>query len=182
MSTLIIHPDDVTTNFLKPIYSSIKDKTVITGGITTNQLIREIENHERVMMMGHGSPSGLLSVGKFKNYYGMYIIDEETVPYLSGKKDSVFIWCYADCFVNKHQLNGIYSGMFVSEVSEAIACGLSNVTQQQVTESNDSFGKVMGDCIGQGKNQTYQTLRRSYGTLAKDNPVVKYNHDRLYIC
>ena len=99
MSTLIIHPEDSTTTFLTPIYSGIKEKTVITGGVTKNELIREIEAHDRIMMMGHGSPSGLLSMRKFKNHFGLYIIDEEMVPLLSGKKDSIFIWCYADRFV-----------------------------------------------------------------------------------
>jgi|GEM_PF-6234508 len=38
IKTLVIHPKDPTTDFLKPIYSNIIDKTVITGGVTKKRL------------------------------------------------------------------------------------------------------------------------------------------------
>jgi hypothetical protein len=44
MKTLIIHPDDRSTDFLKPIYENVTDATVVTGGLTkseVNQLIRK---------------------------------------------------------------------------------------------------------------------------------------------
>jgi hypothetical protein len=65
MSALIIHPQDPSTDFLKPIYASIQDKTVLTGCIDKNQLRILIEKHDRVIMLGHSSPLGLLSVGQY---------------------------------------------------------------------------------------------------------------------
>ena len=59
---LIIHPQDPSTSFLKPIYTRIKNKTIITGGINKEELKKQIELHDRVIMLGHGSPMGLFSV------------------------------------------------------------------------------------------------------------------------
>ena len=56
MSTLIIHPDDSSTTFLERVYAPIEDKTVITGGYSKREVSQMIQEHDRVMMMGHGSP------------------------------------------------------------------------------------------------------------------------------
>jgi len=69
MKTLVIHPDDRSTDFLSPIYEPVKNKTVITGGITKEQLRKHIQDHDRILMMGHGSPAGLVSVGRFPGIY-----------------------------------------------------------------------------------------------------------------
>ena len=81
MKTLIIHPKDNTTSFLDIVYQPIENKTVITGGITKEELHELIKSHDRVMMMGHGSPFGLFSIGQFKKC-GVYIIDQTVVPLL----------------------------------------------------------------------------------------------------
>ena len=107
MSTLIIHPQDPSTKFLEKIYSSLSGKIIITGGITKEQVRDLIQSHERVMMLGHGSPSGLFSVGCFFETNG-YIIDHSMVEVLKRKRDNVFVWCNADEFVNKYQLKGFY--------------------------------------------------------------------------
>lgn len=67
MSTLIIHPKDPSTNFLKPIYAPIQDKTLITGGIDKTELRELIENHDKVIMLGHGFPWGLMLLIKYLN-------------------------------------------------------------------------------------------------------------------
>ena len=178
MSTLIIHPEDSTTTFLTPIYSGIKDKTLVTGGITKDQLICEIENHDRIMMMGHGSPSGLLSMRKFKNHFGLYIIDEEMVPLLSGKKDSVFIWCYADRFVQKHRLNGFYSGMFISEVAEAEYLNIPS-DENMIVESNNRFSNIVCENIHETSEILLEKVKTEYGKLIQYNPIARYNYERL---
>ena len=62
---LIVHPKEPTTQFLSLIYAPLQNKTVIDGGVTKSELRELIEIHDRVIMLGHGSPNGLLSVGQF---------------------------------------------------------------------------------------------------------------------
>lgn len=180
MKTLIVHPNDKSTSFLEIVYSTIPNKTVITGGISRFDLMMEMKNHDRIMMMGHGSPWGLFSINQFKDTYS-YIIDMKFVDILKEKKDNVFIWCNADQFVNKHKLKGFYSGMFISEVGEARFCGLSKTKQKEVDESNFGFCHILSEYITEDSKVIYNNVMTEYGNLAKGNPVAQYNHNRLYI-
>lgn len=182
MKTLIIHPKDASTQFLDIVYKPIPDKTIITGGITKEELKKLIEEHDRVMMCGHGSPYGLFSVGQFpgSNSRG-YIIDDTMVEVLSKKDNSVFIWCNADQFVQYHGLKGFYSGMFISEVGEAYYCGLPGTKQEVVDESNYGFCNLLSECINEPQELMYETIRTNYGKIAVENPVALYNYNRLYL-
>jgi hypothetical protein len=88
MKTLIIHPKDSTTDFLSPIYSPLKDKTVIKGGIPKSDLVELIMSHDRILMLGHGSPYGLLNRSQFFGA-GQYIIDESMVISLNAKNGQI---------------------------------------------------------------------------------------------
>jgi hypothetical protein len=179
MQTLIIHPKDSTTTFLELIYGKIPDKTIISGGVSKEQVKDLIQSHERVMMLGHGSPSGLFSVGSFPDTNG-YIIDQTMVELLNRKRDNIFIWCNADSFVNQYRLKGFYSGMFISEVEEADYCGLVGTSQNQVDESNLRFGEIFSGFANEDTSLIYKNVLIEYGKLAEKNPVASYNCKRLY--
>lgn len=179
MKTLIIHPEDSTTLFLEDVYKTIPNKTVINGGVTKSEVIEMIESHDRIMMMGHGSPDGLFSVAAFKGVSG-YIIDRSMVPLLKTKKDSVYIWCHSHMFVNKHELKGFYSGMFISEVFEAIHCGFPETTENVVDESNHGFCNIISKYITQDTETIYEKVRQEYGLIAEHNYIASYNNFRLY--
>jgi hypothetical protein len=179
MKTLIIHPEDESTFFLDMVYKPIENKTVITGGISKTELMTLIKEHDRIMMMGHGSPGGLFSINKFDNC-GAYIIDQQMVPLLKEKTDNVFIWCNADKFVEVFGLEGFYSGMFISEVGEAYYCGLPGTEQDQVDESNYGFVNIIAKYINEDKNVIHENVKKEYGLIAEENPIALYNNNRLY--
>ncbi len=178
ISTLIIHPKDPSTSFLDIVYNPIENKTVVTGGITKREVNKLIEQHDRVMMMGHGAPVGLFSVGQFQNSNGL-IIDSSTVYLLRQKEDSVFIWCNADRFVEKYNLKGYYSGMFISEVGEATYCGIPGTDQELIDESNFGFCNIIAKYINEDKNVIHENVQKEYGLIAENNPVALYNNLRL---
>jgi hypothetical protein len=179
MKTLIIHPEDESTSFLDIVYKPIEDKTVIKGGVSKSEVQKLIREHDRVMMMGHGSPGGLFSIGRFDNCGG-YIIDQQMVPLLKEKDNSVFIWCNADKFVNTFKLQGFYSGMFISEVGEAVYCGLPGTKQDEVDESNYGFCNIIAKYINEDKNVIHENVLNEYGLIAEENAVAFYNFNRLY--
>lgn len=179
MKTLIIHPEDSSTFFLDIVYNPIEDKTVITKNVSKKELSDLIEKHDRIMMMGHGTPSGLLAVGQFGQYVN-YIIDSSFVPQLKERDNNVFIWCNADRFVNAWGLKGFYSGMFISEIGEAFFCGLPNTPQDIVDESNYGFCNIMAKYINEDTQKIYDNVKNDYGLIAETNPVALYNHIRLY--
>lgn len=180
MKTLIIHPEDSSTSFLDIVYKNIPNKTVITGGVSKSEVLNLIEEHDRVMMMGHGSPGGLFSVGQFRDS-GPYIIDTTCVPSLSKKNNSVFIWCNADRFVKPHGLKGFFSGMFISEVGEAFYCGFPGTKQDMVDESNFGFCEIMSEHINEPTDIIYKNVTESYSKIAEGNHIAQYNYERLYL-
>jgi hypothetical protein len=180
MSTLIIHPKDQSTDFLKPIYASIPNKTIITGGINKTELMELIKNHQRVIMMGHGSGWGQISNGQF-NYGGNYIVDLTMADLLSLKKDNIYIWCNADQFVLKNHLTGFYSGMFISEISEGNYYGFWNLNQDTIDESNNKFSEIVSKYINEPLDVLYENVLREYRVLSETNPIAKFNLERLYL-
>jgi hypothetical protein len=180
MKTLVIHPRDDTTLFLGKIYQGLDEVSLVQGGATKAQIMDMIGSHDQIMMMGHGGPDGLWSVGQFPGA-STYIIDDSVAPLLAEKSNSVFIWCNADRFVMRNELRGFYTGMFVSEVFEADLMGLSCTTESQINQSNHCFGETVGQVASRGTRQMYATAKHVYGQLARSNPVAKYNHERIYI-
>lgn len=178
MQKLIIHPEDKTTDFLCPIYNSIENKLVIRGGVTKKEVLKAVESHNRIMMMGHGSPLGLFAVGQFdKEGMMSYIVDHTFIAALQ-KKDNVFIWCHANKFVEEHKLTGFYSGMFISEVSEA-AMYQFDVSQESINFSNNTFSKLVSNYITESSDHIYSKVTNEYGGLANYNPIINYNNERL---
>ena len=180
IKTLIIHPEDESTLFLENIYKNIDNKTVITKDKTKHEIIDLINEHDKVIMLGHGSPDGLFSVGKFPSYNG-YIIDYSMVNVLNKKQNNIFIWCYASSFVKKNKLKGFASGMFISEIEEADFCGVYGVDKSIINESNESFVNELSRIIDKPVDLIYNEIKDKYGKLSEINPVALYNNNRLFV-
>ena len=54
MKTLVIHPKDLTTDFLCEIYANT-DYTVISRHPGNSKLKELIKSHDRIVMLGHGT-------------------------------------------------------------------------------------------------------------------------------
>ena len=180
MKRLVIHPRDRTTEFLTQIYEPLDCVTLVRGGCSQEQLKDMIREHDQVLMMGHGSPLGLMSVGQFWSKGG-HIIDDSFRDVLAEKDNSVFIWCNADQYVKHNKLDGFYTGMFISETSEARFCGLPvYVNQNHVDDSNNLFAKTVGQFVEKDTKLLHAAVRNKYSTIAYKNPVAQYNRERLY--
>ena len=180
MKYFVLHPSDFSTEFLKPIYQNIPDVKVITGGMSKAEVIKEIGQHDHIIMCGHGSQSGLYAVNQFTSLgYMSYIIDREVVDLFKGKQITS-IWCYAkDFIVNNSISNCFMSGMFVSECAEASLMGFT-ASQEQVDESNWCFSKNLGEHILKTPEEIYTAMQNgAYAKLAETNPVAAYNFDLL---
>lgn len=179
MKTLIIHPEDPSTDFLDIIYKDIQDKTVITKGLYPDEITGLILNHDRVFMLGHGTPRGLMSVGQFPGTNG-YVINESHSRFLAEKENNVYIWCYASDFVKSQKLKGFASGMFISEVGEAWACGIPHPSQKDVDDQNHYFCDLLKEVVDRPAKDMYDFVSEEYGELAHYNQIADYNHKRLY--
>ena len=175
IKTLVIHPDDRSTDFLRPIYQHLDDATILTGGKTKDEVRELIEQHDQVIMLGHGSLSGLFSCGNFGS--SAMIIDYSMIAALGNKKNNVYIWCNADQFVNMYYLKGFYTGMFISEYGEAAYCKVPTFIDE-VEQSNALFANIVGQSIlMEAKNIQANTKLLYHIPYSEVN---KYNNNRLY--
>ena len=153
MKTLVIHPYDPTTIFLSEIYAG-RGWDVINMNISKSALAKAIKKHDHIIMMGHGTPYGLLGFGRF-------VIDSNFV-HLLREKQCTMIWCNADEFVQKYKLKGLHSGMIISELGEAYDFCVP-ATADEVDESNTMFAEAIRE------------------TLDADDPLTMFNRKRMYI-
>jgi hypothetical protein len=167
MKTLVIHPDDRTTDFLKEIYAG-KGHTVITDRQTSaTKLMNLVRAHDRIIMMGHGCSYGLLGM---TNQF-MY-------PRFIGalrRKECIAIWCNADLYVKNTGIKGFYTGMFISEIYEAEYFRIKT-TQENITYSNLLFTGLVKEYIDFPSKLLIELKNKYIG----DCPVIRYNRDRLY--
>lgn len=167
MKTLVIHPNDPSTDFLMYIYSGIECDLLCDYDISEYVVARCISEYDRIICLGHGCSDGLLGD------YGL-VVNESHVKILR-EKELICIWCNADQFMNKHKLNGFYSGMFISEVQEAemydVECSFYDVEK-----SNKMFSTLLGGCIDEDNRLT--KMKKTY--KLRGNKVADFNSNRLY--
>ena len=164
--TLVIHPKDITTDFLNVIYQGT-NWTVINHDIPDESLRKLISSHDIIIMLGHGFPGGLFG-------YNRIIIDSTHVELLRTKK-LVGIWCFANRFFEPHDLLGIYTDMIISEPQEAEVFGVE-YTDNFIDQSNRMFANAVRDAIvSDSPIETFKEMYRS-----NTNPVINWNQDNFY--
>ena len=171
MKTLVIHPKDYSTDFLKPIYEG-KGYTVIDTYLKPHKLKQEMLKYDKIMMMGHGTPNGLLNV--FPGSFAAYLIDHSFVDILS-QKECVYIWCNADIFVKQHNLKGFYTGMIISEMGEAWIYNI-NASYQEINDSNTLFADSVKKALE--STEPVKFMKESYYSI--ENPVIEFNSQNIY--
>ena len=175
--TLVLHNKDASTDFLKPIYKGMHNKTVVTENTTTEELRELIKSHDRIFMLGHGWTTGLWNIAGIGN--GGLTINQNNVE-LIRDKECVFIWCRAHVFVEQHGLKGFNTDMFISEVGEANAFNIM-ATQDEVDESNNTFVNIFRKYRTKDARTMWRRTRLHYSKLAMVNEVAEFNYERLYV-
>jgi hypothetical protein len=180
MKTLIVHPDDSSTDFLLPIHDSFESKTVVRADLSKKEILCMMVEHERIIAMGHGTPSGLMSVGQFP-IQDFLILDTSFVEVLRSKENNIFIWCYAYEFAKRYDIPCFSTNMFISDQFEAMYMGIKNATSNHIEESNSCFVKEISKCVHMSTKEIYDFMLKSeYANLSKKNTIAAYNFERLH--
>jgi hypothetical protein len=171
--TLVIHPRDMTTDMLKIIYRG-KGFTVVNDGSIDREELRDlIRSHERIIMLGHGTPSGLLNP-----QLGGYLIDSYYVDLLK-ERETISVWCHSDQFFRKHGMKGFHTGMIISEVYEALAVlGKSPLTEEETLDNMILFSEVISECIDLPPEQMRDYVLQHYVGV---DEVTLYNRKNILV-
>ena len=169
MKTFVLHPEDPTTEFLKEIYLGRGWTFENRWNVPAEELMEKIKAHDRIIMMGHGTPVGLIG-------YSNTFMRRDFVELLKTKQ-CICIWCNADQYVLREGINGFYTGMFISEVSEASHYGI-RITQAAIDRSNRDFAFEMKLCLDHDDPKLiYEEIKKTY---VGPYSVYQFNNDRLY--
>jgi hypothetical protein len=117
-------------------------------------------------MMGHGCEKGL-----FDSNFDT-VIDSNYV-YLLREKYCVSIWCNADIFFLKYGLKGLYTGMIISDYTEAQYESV-NATYHEIDES--LFAKAIKN--GVDNEDVLKEVQKHY-VSENLNRVINFNETRI---
>jgi hypothetical protein len=173
MKTLVLHLEDKTTDFLKPIYAGIKDVTILNvAEKSAFALAKLIDSHDRLIFLGHGLPTGL--IGYLTVFNSQLVISS-----IKMKKDNViYIWCNADQYVRRHGLSGFSTGMFISEFGEALYCKIEDFDRDEIEFQNHEFARLVGKYIDLPTREIRDKVYEEFNI--PNNMVAEYNRSRFY--
>lgn len=139
---IVVHPKDPSTKFLHLMYEDIGGVLFFDSISQREQILEAIRNapkDEYILLLGHGTPHGLL---------GGFIGDEDA-ELLRDRPNLVGVWCYASSYAYKYGLKGFFSGMFISEWYEAEANEVT-ATPDEIDEMCWAFAGMFGDLLRAG--------------------------------
>ncbi|MGB9747765.1 MAG: hypothetical protein ACPLXM_12640 [Bacteroidales bacterium] len=166
MKTLVIHPEDPTTDSLGTIYKNKGFAIIREWSVSLQELYPLVALHDRIIFLGHGFAFGLMKYSRQ--------LRDKAFQELLRSKICFCIWCYADMYVEKVGLKGFYTGMFISEMMEA-ELNLIHATREEIDHSNHLFASVMAECLD-SPNLLTELKSRYCG----DSEVIRFNRERLY--
>lgn len=143
---LVIHPIDRTTEVLKMLYAGL-DARVVSDDCSNKEmdhLLKHTSTQERVMLLGHGSDKGLFfRRDDTKNEFDKVIVAHRN-NYMLRRHDGniIGIWCHANLFAQAEGLHGLFSGMMISEKSEAEEYGIAATHEEILASNKVMFGKL----------------------------------------
>ena len=138
----MIHPTDRTTEMLSILYEGLEAKLIESdcSNKEMGHLLRHTSPSKRIMLLGHGSDKGLFyRDDDTKDEFDKIIVGHPHAFHLRNHGSNIIgIWCHAVEFAKKEGLHGLFSGMIISEMSEAEKYG---VTTDK--ESMDRTNRIM---------------------------------------
>lgn len=173
----VVHATDPTTQVLSLLYQQREDiKLCITERNTSSDVQRAIRADDVIMMLGHGNEYGLFSKPDKNGDYRRFLITDKHVQFLRNKT-CIGIWCYANKFAEKYKLHGLFSGMIISELQEAIDLG-APATKDEIDMELEKFTIRLKDCIERyGLEQTPLRMKELDDVQSE---LTKFNYGNLY--
>ena len=100
-------------------------------------LLHHVSTQERIMLLGHGSDKGLFyRADDSKEGFDKIIVGHSHAYHLRKHGGNIVaVWCNADLFARAEGLHGLFSGMIVSELSEAQLYKIET-TQEELDSEN----------------------------------------------
>ena len=156
------------------LYEDLEGVTLFDSWEQRKEILEAIAaapREEPILLLGHGTPSGLLDMR-----FG-YVIRHEDADLLKDRPNLIGIWCYASSYAYANGLKGFFSGMFISEEREAIDNGVE-ATVEEVDEKVWDFSRRFGDLMRAGK-PLEEIAAELMDPRHIDSDLTRFNYERL---
>lgn len=179
---LALHPEDRTTTFLNYLYEG-SNAIVIRGNISRNELnhiLHHTPKSERIMLLGHGGEKGLFwrEDDTRPEFDGIVVGHPHCYHLRNHGSNIVAVFCHADEFARNEHLHGLFTGMIISELSEAIAEGVET-NEEEIFRENLKFVKRLRSLLDQ--NTPLHEIPRLMKELDDvHSELTQYNYERIY--
>ena len=179
---LVIHPKDKTTAMLSALYDGLEAQVVADCRSTKEigHLLHHISTQERIMLLGHGSDKGLFfREDDSKDEFDKVVVGHSHAYHLRKHGGNIVaVWCNADLFARAEGLHGLFSGMIVSELNEALLYQVET-TQEELDRENVKLALRLRALLDEGIPLSEIPERM----LAMDDvhsPLTTFNYKNFY--
>ena len=179
---LVIHPKDKTTTMLSALYDGLEAQVIDDYRSTKEMghLLHHVSTQERIMLLGHGSDKGLFfRKDDSKDEFDKIIVGHSHAYHLRKHGGNIVaLWCNADQFARAEGLHGLFSGMIVSELSEAQLYKIET-TQEELDSENVKLARRLRTLLDE-RIPLSEIPKR---LLAMDNvhsPLTTFNYKNFY--
>lgn len=182
MKTLVIHPNDPSTGFLDVLYKGRLGEYVLLTEKDSNSMVDDMlrsDEFDCVMMLGHGTEYGLLAPNG-NDMFGRLIISGRNVQALRDYKKLIGIWCNANIFAEKYGLSGLFSGMVVSELSEAADWNIS-ASEEELMEHRRLWAQHLAESLDKHPDNLEEVCKEMNCHITEKSSLLeKFNYESVY--
>ena len=150
---LVIHPKDKTTAMLSALYDGLEAQVVADCRSTKEigHLLHHVSTQERIMLLGHGSDKGLFfREDDSKDEFDKVVVGHSHAYHLRKHGSNIVaVWCNADQFARAEGLHGLFTGMIVSELNEALLYQVET-TQEELDRENVKLARRLRTLLDEG--------------------------------
>ena len=179
---LVIHPKDKTTAMLSALYDGLEAQ-VITDCRSTKEmgrLLHHVSTQERIMLLGHGSDKGLFfREDDSKNEFDKIIVGHSHRYHLNNHGSNIVaVWCNADQFARAEGLHGLFTGMIVSELNEALLYQVET-TQEELDRENVKLARRLRALLDE-RIPLSEIPKRMLAMDDVQSPLTTFNYNNFY--
>ena len=178
----MIHPKDKTTAMLSALYDGLEAQVIDDYRSTKEMghLLHHVSTQERIMLLGHGSDKGLFfRKDDSKDEFDKIIVGHSHAYHLRKHGGNIVaVWCNADLFARAEGLHGLFSGMIVSELSEAQLYKIET-TQEELNSENVKLARRLRTLLDE-RIPLSEIPKRMLAMDDVHSPLTTFNYKNFY--
>lgn len=179
---LVVHPNDRTTKMLSLLYEGVDAQVIIKNCSSKEmgRLLCHTSSQERIMLLGHGSENGLFYREDDRaDVFDNIIVGHPHAYHLRKHRGNIVgIWCNSDMFARKEGLHGLFTGMIISELSEALLYHVET-TQEELDRENVKLARRLRTLLDE-RIPLSAIPKRMRGMDDVNSPLTTFNYNNFH--